>query len=83
MGQQKHPLNVSTYKGVNMANFIQNVENGLANLISTSATSKLTEHLRTWKTVPKYYRGQLERIRKGKKGALKSIKKTSSGEYLL
>ncbi len=59
------------------------VKNGNCNITTTATTSKLTEHLRSWVTVPKYYQGQLDEISKGSKRALKSIKKLPSGEYQL
>jgi hypothetical protein len=59
------------------------VKNGNCNITTTATTSKLTEHLRSWVTVPKYYQGQLDEIAKGSKRALKSIKKLPSGEYQL
>ena len=59
------------------------VESGNCNITTTATTTKLTEHLRTWATVPKYYQGQLDEIVKGSKRALKSIKKLPNGDYQL
>ena len=66
-----------------MSNFTQYVEAGNANLVSTSSSSKLTEHLRTFKSVPKYYWGNFKKIKRGAKGALKTIKKLPTGEFQL
>ena len=64
-----------------MSKFIRNVKTRKTNLDSES--SKLTHYLRTWQTVPKYYRGQLERIKNNSKNALQSIKRTETDEWRL
>ena len=63
--------------------FSDYINEGRLNLTTTSYSTNLTDHLRAWESVPKYYQGQLDKIRKNQKGALKSIKKLPSGEYQL
>ena len=63
--------------------FADYLKEGRLNITKTSSTGNLTDHLRRWESVPSYYQGNLDRIRKNQKGALKSIKKLPSGEYQL
>ena len=64
--------------------FADYMTNGNLNVTTTSNSTKLTDHLRVWKTVYKYYQGQLNEIKRpNSTKALKSIKKLNDGEYQL
>ena len=82
---QRKTVGISKYRRKTMAKaFADYMTNGNLNVTTTSNSTKLTDHLRVWNTVYKYYQGQLNEIKRPSSSkALKSIKKLNDGEYQL
>ena len=66
-----------------MGLFQQNIESGNLQIASTTSRSNRTDNLRTWKTVPKYYRSVYQEIADGSDRALNTIKKLPDNSFQL
>ena len=66
-----------------MGLFQQNIDSGNLQIASTNSRSNRTDNLRTWKTVPNYYRSVYQDIKEGSDKALNTIKKLSDNSYQL